>query len=157
MFDGTTATFEMLSRPDTIQVLAIKDHQLVVIHEEQPGLGRPFYGLAGGRHDVPTETELEAAKREVLEETGMTFKTWKLAQITQPHTKIEWFVYLFVASDFQSQTTQHLDAGEKITVELVDLARARELAASDETRFLPREVLESAASIDAIIDLPEFK
>src|SRR5438105_1960514 len=77
LFDGTTATFEMLGRPDTIQVLAIKDHQLVVLNEEQPNSGRAFYGLPGGRHDVPEETELDAAKREMLEETGMTFKTWK--------------------------------------------------------------------------------
>ena len=63
LYDGTSSTFEMLKRPDTLQVFAVKDGQLVVLKEEQPTMGAPFYGLPGGRHDVATETELEAAQR----------------------------------------------------------------------------------------------
>ncbi len=156
LFDGTKATFEMLGRPDTIQVIAIKDHKLVVLHEEQPSY-QPFYGLPGGRHDVPSETELEAAKRELLEETGLAFKNWKLIDVTQPQAKIEWFVYLYVATDFLEQVTPHLDAGEKIQVELVDLIRARELASGPDVRHLPADLLAQASSIDALADLPEYQ
>lgn len=157
LFDGSTATYEMLGRPDTLQVMAIKDHHLVVLQEQQPSYGAPFYGLPGGRHDVPAETELEAAKRELREETGMEFKTWKLIEVRQPHTKIEWFVYLYVASDFIRQIDQKLDAGERISVHLVDLERARELARSDETRHLPVELLEQVDSIDELINLPPYE
>ncbi|HEX3082743.1 MAG TPA: NUDIX domain-containing protein [Candidatus Saccharimonadia bacterium] len=156
MFDGTKATFEMLGRPDTLQVLAVKDGKLVVLHEQQPG-SKPFYGMPGGRHDHPGETELEAAKREMLEETGMTFKHWKLIEVVQPHTKIEWFVYLFVASGFEAQSSPHLDAGEKIEVELVSLERARELAAGPDVRHLPAELLESIDSLDDLPSLPEYR
>jgi ADP-ribose pyrophosphatase len=155
LFNGEKATFEMLGRPDTLQILAIKDGKLVILHEEQPGSG-PFYGLPGGRHDVAGETELEAAQRELLEETGLTFKTWKLIEVAQPHTKIEWFVYLYVASDFVSETKPHLDAGEKIEVELADLARARELAGGPDVRHLPKDLLEQVNSIEALTDLPEY-
>ena len=48
MFDGTTETFEMLKRPDTVEVIAIKDDKLVVVHEQQPGTKvclKVFYSL----------------------------------------------------------------------------------------------------------------
>ncbi len=156
LYDGSEATFEMLSRPDTIQVMGIKDHQLVVLKEQQPGLDQAFYGLPGGRHDVAGETELDAAKREMLEETGMSFSTWKLIDVIQPHTKIEWFVYLYVATGFTGQAPQHLDPGEKIDVELAGLERARTLAAG-RSRDLPRELLEQVKTIDELANLPEYK
>ena len=33
MFDGSTETFEVLKRPDSVEVIAIKDGKMVVIHE----------------------------------------------------------------------------------------------------------------------------
>ncbi len=68
LFDGSYTTFEMLKRPDTIQVLAVRDNQLVILEEEQPG-HPAFYGVPGGRHDQPAESELDAARRELREET----------------------------------------------------------------------------------------
>lgn len=156
LYNGTTATFEMLGRPDTIIVLPIKDGKIVIVDEEQPTMKRA-YGLPGGRHDNPTETELEAAQREVLEETGMRFKTWKLIRAFQPHSKIEQFIYLFVASDFIDQRAQNLDAGEKIEVLEVTLERAREIAATGESRDLPGYLLEEAKSVQDLIDLPEYQ
>lgn len=156
LFDGTTTTFEMLKRPDTLQVLAIKDGQLVVLLEQQPSFGKATYGLPGGRHDVESETELQAAQRELLEETGMTFKNWRLIRVDQPHSKIEWFVYLYVATEFLRQTDQHLDAGEKIEIKSMDFEGALELAKSGTAHFLPTEILEHAGSIAALADLPPY-
>lgn len=156
LYDGSIATFEMLSRPDTIQVLAIKEDMLVLIYEEQPTV-RPAYGLPGGRHDVDSETELEAAKREVLEETGMTFGNWKLIRAWQPHSKVEQFVYLYLASDFVGQQSQHLDAGEKIEIKLVSLDEARAIAGQDGSRGIPQDLLRGAKTMDDLINLPEYK
>ncbi|MFO0971471.1 MAG: hypothetical protein U0520_03950, partial [Candidatus Saccharimonadales bacterium] len=36
MFDGTTETFEMLRRPDTVQVICIDEGKVLVLEEEQP-------------------------------------------------------------------------------------------------------------------------
>ncbi|HVS79005.1 MAG TPA: NUDIX domain-containing protein, partial [Candidatus Saccharimonadales bacterium] len=77
MYDGTTETFEMLKRPNTVVVLAIKDGELVILKQSQPNLQNEFMDFPGGRADEG-ETPLESAKRELLEETGMTFKNWKL-------------------------------------------------------------------------------
>lgn len=156
MFDGSFATFEMLKRPDTIKILAVKDGKVIILEQEQPG-HEAFYDLPGGRHDVDSEDELGAAKREMLEETGMTFKNWKLLDVSQPHTKIEQFVYIFLATDFENQTEQHLDAGEKIEVQYIDFGRVKELTSDPKARYLPKELLEKANSLDELLNLPEYE
>jgi ADP-ribose pyrophosphatase len=157
LYDGTTATYEMLKRPDTLQIFAIKDGKLVVLKEEQPSMGPAFYGLPGGRHDVEGETELQAAQRELREETGMEFKDWKLIKVAQPYSKIEWFMYYFVATGFESAGPIHLDAGEKIEVMLLDPDEAIKLAKGDSSRHLPMEFIENLKSFDELADLPEYK
>lgn len=156
MFDGTYETFEMLKRPDTIKILAVKDGRVVILEQEQPG-HEAFYDLPGGRHDVENESELDAAKREMLEETGMTFKTWKLLDITQPHTKIEQFVYIFLATDFEGQAEQHLDAGEKIDVQYFDFETVKKLTDNPKARYLPKELLDKASTLEELVDLPEYE
>lgn len=156
LFDGSSATFEMLKRPDTLQVFAIKDHKLVVLNEEQPSMGAALYGLPGGRHDQPRETEVEAAQRELKEETGMEFRDWRLVGVNQPYAKIEWFVYYFVATGYEKTGPVHLDAGEKIELELLDYADVMKRAQGESARHLPLEYLARVDSIDALTDLPQF-
>lgn len=155
MFDGSFETFEMLKRPDTIKVMAIKGDKIVVTEEEQPNHSS-FLDLPGGRHDVETETELDAAKRELIEETGMKFKSWKLIKVEQPHSKIDWFVYLFLATDFENQQEQKLDAGEKIVIKLLDLGEVKGLLENSKARYLPKELLESCERIENLANLPEY-
>ena len=120
MFDGSTATFEMLKRPDTVLVVAIKDNKLVMVDDEQPNRP-PQIQFPGGRVDKEDESWLAAAKRELLEETGFSFASWKMIEVHQPMSKIEQFVVWFLATDYISEQSTHLDGGEKITVELITL------------------------------------
>lgn len=159
LFDGSHATFEMLRRPDTVNVLAVKDGKLVLIKQQQPGSAE-FYGIPGGRHDNPRETELEAAKREMLEETGMTFKNWRLIWATQPFGKMEWFVYLFLATDFESQTVQKLDAGEKISVELMALDEVINLINgldSSSRLDFTHDIFDHVKNMDDLTNWPEYR
>lgn len=157
MFDGSFETFEMLKRPDTIKIIAIKDDKIVILDQKQPDQAKAFIDLPGGRHDQDNESELDAAKRELLEETGMQFGNWRLIDIIQPHNKIEWFVYLFLATDFSSQQAQTLDRGEQITVELTGFEELKALMHSPNARHLPKELLEKCQSIDDLLNLPEYK
>ncbi len=156
MFDGSPATFEMLKRPDTLKVIAVKDDKIIVVDQEQPNHSQ-FFDLPGGRHDVDGETELEASKRELLEETGMTFKNWKLLDISQPMPKIEQFVYVFLATELESQSDQELDAGERIRVLEKSFDEVVGLINHPNTRYLPKDLLERAGSMSGLLDLPTFE
>lgn len=155
LFDGSMATFEMLKRPDTVKVIAIKDGRIVVVHEEQPHYGTG-YELPGGRHDVPGEDELDCGKRELLEETGMKFRNWKLVETYQPASKIEAFVYYFLATGFESEVAHKLDAGEKIELELLDFDDCLKLSRTKAGRYLPKEILEKAGSLNGLENLPSL-
>lgn len=115
MFDGSVETFEMLKRSDTVIIIAIRDGKIVLTHQKQPYRDW-FYSFPGGRTDASDADELAAAKRELREETGMTFANWKLIKVTQPFSKVDWLVYTFLATDFLEQSEQHLDSGELIEV-----------------------------------------
>ncbi|HAT03249.1 MAG TPA: hypothetical protein DCS29_00520 [Candidatus Magasanikbacteria bacterium] len=118
MFDETTETFEMLKRPDTIQVIATMDEKIILIEEEQPTIQRGF-GVIGGRQDE-NEDPLACAKRELLEETGLASDDWELWQTREPYNKIEWTIHRFIARNCKKVADQNLDAGEKIEIKPVD-------------------------------------
>lgn len=157
MYDGSVKTFERLKRPDTIKVLAIKDEKVVVLEQKQPDSDQSYFDLPGGRHDYDEEDELAAAKRETLEETGMSFKDWRLIGINQPHGKIDWLVYLFLATGFEDQQQQNLDSGEKIDIKPVSFNELRILIKDPKAKYLPKDLIESCSSIDDLLRLPEYR
>ncbi|CAN5116007.1 hypothetical protein BH11PAT1_BH11PAT1_0280 [soil metagenome] len=117
MFDGSSATFEALKRPDTIQIIPTNKDTLFLSHEEQPN--KPLsYCFLGGRQEEGEEP-LVVAKRELLEESGMESDDWELLKTYESEGKIQWTTYFFVARNAKKITVPHLDPGEKITVEEV--------------------------------------
>jgi ADP-ribose pyrophosphatase YjhB (NUDIX family) len=156
MFDGTIRTFEMLKRPDTVEVLAIKDGNIVAVMDEQPGRS-PQFTLPGGRHDVESETELDCAKRELHEETGLQFATWKLIFVEQMFEKIDHRLYIFLATDATAEDEPHVDAGgEKIMRKDISFANAKTLAEKGTDRYWPNQLLKSVSSLDELLTLPEI-
>ena len=139
MFDGSTATFEKLKRPDTVVVFPVLDDgHILLTEQEQPGKP-PFIGAAGGRVDEG-EGILAAAKRELLEETGYEAEEFELWHAEQPASKIEWAVFLFVAKGLKKVTEMNLDAGEKIRLKPVTFDEFVEIATGD-NNFAEREII----------------
>ncbi len=155
MFDGSEATFESLKRPDTVTVIAVTDEKILVIDDEQPRVGSRK-SFPGGRVDEGEGT-LAAAKREVREETGFEFQDWKLVRVWQPHTKLEWFIYLYVAQTGQKIGEPQADAGEKITLELLDFKTVKNLSITKSGYLAEsKEIFETLNSLEELTSLPEF-
>jgi 8-oxo-dGTP pyrophosphatase MutT (NUDIX family) len=157
-FDGTIKTFEMLKRPDTASILVVRDGQVLLTHDEQPGHSVRL-SVPMGRVDETDESWLSAAKRELREETGLICSTWRLLSVSQPAHKIEWFASLFLAMDITEEGEQELDpGGEKITMEWRDYAELREHALSgmEPTLYYMMPLFSRAKTIEELIALPEF-
>lgn len=119
MFDGSTETFEAIRKKSTVTIVASVGDKIILTDEEQPGY-EPFLTLPGGRVEEGA-TPLEDAKRELLEETGYTSEDWQEWFVSDPWhaAKIDWNNHFFVARNCMKTHQQHLDAGEKIQVNLV--------------------------------------
>lgn len=156
LFDGSTETFEMLRRPDTVVAMCIVEDKLLVLHDEQPhrGIRRNF---PGGRVDQTDESIEAAAAREVHEETGYSFKNWRLVKVVQPQVKIEWFVYVLIAWEVTGQDEPHADPGEKIIVEKLSLNEVKRLI-TDKVVYMPdsSEFLVEVSSVNDLLEREEF-
>ena len=156
LFDGSSHTFEMLKRPDTVTAICVVKDKVLVIDDEQPYLGsrRSF---PGGRVDEDDESLLAAAQREVSEETGYSFKNWRLVKVSQPYRKMEWFVYVFLAWDVTEQQAPNLDAGEKITAQSLTFDELKALVMNG-AGYLGEssDLFSPLASLEQLLALPEF-
>lgn len=157
LFDGSEHTFEMLKRTDTVSVIGVVDGKLLVIDDEQPHLGSR-QSFPGGRVDDTDATIEAAAKREILEETGYSFKNWRLIKVSQPYRKIEWFVYVFLAWEETGKQEPLLDAGEKIDVRQLGFDEVKALAAQRKGYLGESvDIFEAAEDLDGLLALPEFE
>ncbi|PIZ61468.1 hypothetical protein COY17_04445 [Candidatus Saccharibacteria bacterium CG_4_10_14_0_2_um_filter_52_9] len=158
LFDGTGHTFEMLKRPDTVSAICLVDDKILILDDEQPNRGSRKT-FPGGRID-PEDTSAEAAaQREVHEETGYSFKEWRLLKVAQPVMKMEWFVYVWLAWDVVNKEEPHVDPGEKIQVHELTLTDLKALIA-DKSAYMVNdsgELLEDVSNLDGLLALPEFQ
>jgi ADP-ribose pyrophosphatase len=130
LYDDTTATFEMLKRPGTIQIIPTFEDKIYVSYEEQPT--KPLsLSLLGGRQE-PDEDALVTAKRELLEEAGLESDDWELLKTYEFQGKIEWPLYYYVARNSKKVAEQHLDPGEKLEVKEVSFSEFIEMASSED-------------------------
>src|SRR5690349_18635922 len=96
LFNGTQVVFETIKRPDTVLVLPVLgDGNVILAEETQPGMPSLLHAL-GGRVE-PGESPEQAARRELMEESGYVAAEFRLWDAWQPLTKIDWAVYLYIA------------------------------------------------------------
>jgi ADP-ribose pyrophosphatase len=156
MYDGTSQTFEMLKRADTVTAICIIDDQILVIDDEQPHLGTRT-SFPGGRVDDTDESIEAAGKREVLEETGYSFKNWRLIKVTQPYRKMEWFVHVLLAWDVESIQEPKFDPGEKITLKKVPFGDLKQRVLEDKDYLgESRDIFGELSSAQELLGFSEF-
>jgi ADP-ribose pyrophosphatase len=129
MYDGSNKTFEHIKRADTVIVIPVtEDGKIIICEQEQPDRD-PYLSMISGRVD-PGEEPLEAAKRELLEETGYEASEITLFDEYHPHIKLGWTVYTYLAKGCKKVAEQNLDGGEKIELKFVSFDELIELLAS---------------------------
>lgn len=113
MYDNTVQTFEKVKQRDTVVVFPVLDNGDILLTEQtQPG--RDFFiDASSGRVDEG-EDILDAAKRELLEETGYIADEFILWKAQQPFAKTEYVIYNFIAKGCKKVDDQHVDAGEQV-------------------------------------------
>lgn len=126
-------TWFTLEFPNWISVIAItKDGKFVVEDQYRHGLGETRYEIVAGVID-PGETPLEAAKRELLEETGFGGGEWELFMTLSPNTSNHNNLsYTFLATGVEKMTEQHQEATEDIHVDIFTREEVLELLQNGE-------------------------
>lgn len=135
LMDGSYATYEGVKRCDAVQVIAVtEDKKILILRENQPFVYDAI-GIAGGRSEK-SETNLQAAKRELLEETGYKSNNWKLYKSYDPLGLTDFKIKLYIAKNCRKVAEQNLDSGEKISVSKVTFKDFIKKVKADNFRFV---------------------
>ncbi len=110
----------VLEYPDWVNVIAItKDGQFVMERQYRHAAGVTCYELPCGVMEEG-ETPLEAAKRELMEETGYGNGEWKeLMALSANPSSMTNMAHSFLAIGVERIAEQHLDETEELTVHLL--------------------------------------
>lgn len=115
--------------PDWVNVIAItRDEKFVLIDQYRHGLGRTDYELPAGVCDPTDTSPLEAARRELLEETGFGGGQWQETMVlsANPATQNN-LTHCFIATDVERISAQHLETTEDLRVHLLSREEVRKL------------------------------
>lgn len=126
-------TWFILELPNWINVIAItKEGEMVMIDQYRHALGETRYELVAGVID-DGESPLEAAKRELLEETGFGGGTWSAFMTLAPNTNNQNNLsYTFLAEGVEKIQEQHQESTEDIHVHVMSKDDVRQLLESGE-------------------------
>lgn len=127
--------YYVLEYPDWVNVIAITvDGKFVMERQYRHGLQWTGYEICAGVCESG-ENPLEAAKRELWEETGFGGGEWKLQMTISANTStMTNLCHCFVATGVERISEQHLEATEDISVHLLTVDEVRNLLVGNEIR-----------------------
>lgn len=116
------AYFYVLNAPEWINVIALtEDKQVVLVEQYRHGIDEATLEIPGGMVD-PGETPADAAKRELLEETGYSSESWHSLGTTSSNPAIlSNFTHLYLAEDCIKTSPQQTEGHEDILMHIMPL------------------------------------
>jgi ADP-ribose pyrophosphatase YjhB (NUDIX family) len=147
LYDGTKATFEKISRPDTAVIFPVlPDGRILIIEDSQPQRETVLTAVSGRVEEG--ETPEKAVQRELMEETGFEVKSIELFYEVNPVEKIDWRNYVFLGKGCRKTAEPKPDAGEKIITRLVTFDELINLASEGTLRGKDFSILALGALLD---------
>ncbi|RJQ50528.1 MAG: NUDIX hydrolase [Desulfobacteraceae bacterium] len=125
--NGVTVDLEIVRHPGAAAIVALSSPKTVVLlRQYRHALGRHIWEIPAGTLN-PSESALECAKRELVEETGYSAAEWrKLGEITPVPGYSDERIHLFLAGSL-SPAKQNLDHDEVLDVHEVQLEEAMKM------------------------------
>ena len=127
--------YYVLEYPTWVNVIArTRDSKYVMVEQYRHGLQEIFTELVAGIAE-PGEQPIEAARRELLEETGYGNGEWRLNMVicANPGSQNN-LTYSFIADGVEKISEQHLDTTEDVEVKLLDESEVIDLISSDKMK-----------------------
>ena len=120
--------YYVVEYPDWVNVIAItKEGRFVMERQYRHAVGMTCFELPCGVMEAG-ETPLEAAKRELMEETGYGKGEWQeLMEITPNPSSMSNFTHCFLATGVEKVGNPHLDATEELEVYLLEEEQVKDL------------------------------
>ncbi len=124
--------YYVLEYPTWVNVIAIdREGRFVMVEQYRHGLQEVFTELVAGVAEEG-EAPLEAARRELLEETGYAGGTWRLSTVLSANPGSQNNLsYSFIATGVERVAEQHLDETEDVAVRLLSRDEVLQLLRSD--------------------------
>lgn len=141
--NGQESMYGVLTTHPSVLVVAVNQNQEIYIAGQYRYPTKSFsWELPGGNSD--NEEPVEAAKRELLEETGITAQNWqKIGEIQTMNGISDEFVHIFMAQDLDTSNEQPQAEEAIMALQAVPLKDLFSMIESDE--------LTDAQSIAAIV------
>ena len=118
----TPSDFYVLDAPEWINIIALTpENEILLVEQYRAGIDEPTLEIPGGMVDSGEEP-IEAAKRELLEETGFESKNWSTFGKTSSNPAIlNNFTHLYLALDCIKTDEQKMDGTEDILLHQLPL------------------------------------
>ena len=128
--------YYVLEYPTWVNIIAITESdEYVLVRQYRHALDIVEYELCAGTMEASDASPLEAAKRELLEETGYAGGEWtELTVLSANPTSMNNLNHTFIAKGMKKVSSQHLDETEEITVHLFSLEELVDLLRRDEMK-----------------------
>lgn len=131
---GKIRTFEYVWRIDGTRSIVVDEaNQILLTREYRHELMDYDWRLPGGKLDYVDEPVIQAASRELKEETGITARDWQYLWSTAPDATVRFKRHFLIATEI-SLGKQSLDEGEKISLSWFSHAAIKEMALTGKIR-----------------------